>query len=87
MHASVIGLCVNRYALGRAVSPWLSPLVKRYSLNIDEARQREERRPGSGPRGGGGGRRWEPAGGIQVEAPALKDREAPDRAASRQNIP
>ena len=28
------------------------------TLNIDEARQREERRPGSGLRGGGGGRRW-----------------------------
>jgi hypothetical protein len=27
-------------------------------LNVNEARQREERRPGSGPRGGGGGRRW-----------------------------
>jgi cold-inducible RNA-binding protein len=28
------------------------------TLNVNEARQREERRPGSGPRGGGGGRRW-----------------------------
>ena len=28
------------------------------TLNIDEARQREERRPGSGLRSGGGGRRW-----------------------------
>ena len=27
-------------------------------LNVNEARQREERRQGSGPRGGGGGRRW-----------------------------
>ena len=29
------------------------------TLNVSEARQREERRPsGGGPRGGGGGRRW-----------------------------
>src|SRR5215475_15504992 len=28
-------------------------------LNVNEARQRDERRPsGGGPRGGGGGRRW-----------------------------
>ena len=29
------------------------------ALNVNEARQRDERRPsGGGPRGGGGGRRW-----------------------------
>ena len=28
------------------------------ALNVNEARQREERRPPSGPRGGDGGRRW-----------------------------
>ena len=26
MHASVMGMCVNRSALGQAVSSWLSPL-------------------------------------------------------------
>jgi insertion element IS1 protein InsB len=34
MHDIVIGLFVNRYAFGRAVSPWPSPLLKHYPHNF-----------------------------------------------------
>src|SRR5215471_17956483 len=35
MHDVVLGLFVNRYAFGRAVSTWSSPLLKHYWAMVD----------------------------------------------------